>query len=450
MSEDLFGPLTSTTEMRAAVSGRAWLQAMLDAEAALAAAGAAVGLVPADSAAAIAEACRADRFDVAAIAEASVDGGNPVIPLVAALRAAVPGPHADFVHAGATSQDILDTATALVVRRALEILDDDAGAACDACADLAAAHRHTVMPARTLLQQALPTTFGLKAAAWLVALVEAREAVAVVGRRRLAAQLGGAAGTLAAFGDKGLEVLHAYATELSLPEPTLPWHTSRGRVAALAGALGELAGACDKIALDVGLLAQTEVGEAREGGGPGRGGSSTLPHKRNPVGVAAVRAARRRALGQVQVLLAAAAQEHERALGAWPAEWQAISDLLAATAAAVRGTAGLLAGLEVDPARMAANLDLTDGLINAEAVSGALAPEMGRPRAQKLVEEAARRAVEHGSPFRDELLKTDEIADVLDAESIDRLLDPAGYLGATGDLIDRALRTHAHAPKKNS
>jgi 3-carboxy-cis,cis-muconate cycloisomerase len=193
------------------------------------------------------------------------------------------------------------------------------------------------------------------------------------------------------------------------------------------------------------------VGGGPAGGGPGRVGSSTLPHKRNRVGGAAGRAARRRALGQVQVLLAAAAQEHERALGAWPAEWQAISDLLAATAAAVRGTADLLAGLEVDPARMAANLELTDGLINAEAVSGALAPDLGRPRAQKLVEEAARRAVEHGSPFRDELLKTDEIADVLDAEWIDRLLDPAGYLGSADELIDRALRAHAHAaPRENT
>ncbi len=439
MSEDLFAPLSSTAEMRSAVSGPAWLQAMLDAEAALAEAAATVGLASDSSARAIREAARAERFDLAAIAEEAVGGGNPVIPLVKRLRACVPESAANAVHIGATSQDIVDTALVLVVRRAWSVLDAHLVEACRASADLAATHRGTVMAARTLLQHALPTTFGLKAAGWLVALIEARRGGAEVCDRRLAAQLGGAAGTLAAFGDLGLEVAAAFAAGLGLPEPVVPWHTARGRIGELAGALGVVAGACDKVALDIGLLAQTEVDEVREARAEGRGESSTLPHKRNPAGVAAVRAAALRARGQVTVLMAAMAQEHERVLGAWPAEWGAVSELLVAADAAAAGIARVLGGLEVDADRMAANLQLTGGLLSAEAVVGALAPRLGRRRARELVEAAARRAVEQATPFRDELLRSTEVAAALDAGSIDRLLDPVGYLGSSDALIDRAL-----------
>jgi 3-carboxy-cis,cis-muconate cycloisomerase len=299
------------------------------------------------------------------------------------------------------------------------------------------------MVARTLLQHALPTTFGLKAAGWLAALVDARRALAHVCRHRLAAQLGGAAGTLAAFGDRGLDVAADFASGLGLPAPTIPWHTARGRIAELAGALAGVAAACDKIALDVGLLAQTEVGEVTEAPVEGRGGSSALPHKQNPVGVAAVRAARLRALGPVHVLLEATAHEHERALGAWQAEWAAVSDLLLAAGAAASATARLLAGLEVHPDRMAENLARTEGLVNAEAVVGALAPTLGRRRARTLVEAAARQSIARGTPFRDELLKAPEAAQALDSASIDSLLDPAGYLGAADALIGRALADYA-------
>ncbi|MGH9119758.1 MAG: class-II fumarase/aspartase family protein [Acidimicrobiales bacterium] len=439
MSDDLFAALTSTGAMRAAVAGPAWLHAMLDAEVALAEAAAAVGLVDAASARAVRAAALGDDFDLPAIAEAAVDGGNPVIPLVAELRARVPESAADAVHIGATSQDILDTALVLVVRRAWSVLDGHLTEACGAAAELAATHRTTLMAARTLLQQALPTTFGLKAAGWLVALVEAGQALVDLCERRLAGQLGGAAGTLAAFGDRGLEVTAAFAAALGLPEPVLPWHTARGRIGELAGALGVVAGVCDKIALDVGLLAQTEVGEVREARAEGRGGSSTLPHKRNPVGVAGVRAAALRARGQVSVLLAAMAQEHERALGAWPAEWTAVTDVLVAVDAGVAGVADVLGGLEVDADRMAANLELTHGLILAEAVVGALAPTLGGRRARDVVEGAARRALDRSVPFLDELVQAVDVAAVLDEASIDRLLDPAGYLGSTDALIDRAL-----------
>ncbi|MGH9246611.1 MAG: 3-carboxy-cis,cis-muconate cycloisomerase [Acidimicrobiales bacterium] len=445
MADDLFAPLSSTAAMREAVSGRAWLRAMLDAEAALAAACVTAGLVPHDAAAAIREACAADRFDVASIAAEATSGGNPVIPLVRHLRAAVPDSAADFVHYGATSQDILDTALVLVVRRAWSVIDTDLLTAARELAALAAAHRHTVMAARTLLQQALPTTFGLKAAGWLVALVDARGSARAACHDRLRAQLGGGAGTLAAFGTHGLDVVAAFAAALDLPAPALPWPTARGRIGEIGGSLAVLAGTCAKIALDVGLLAQTEVGEARESSGAGRGGSSTLPHKQNPVGVAAVRAAHRHALGHAQVLLGAIDHEHERALGAWHAEWEAVSALLLATGAAVHGTANMVGGLEVDAGRMAANLEITGGLVMAEAVVGALAPGIGRRRARELVEAAARRSIERRAPLREELVKDQEIAARLDSESVDRLLEPTNYLGAYDALIDRALSVFAEA-----
>jgi 3-carboxy-cis,cis-muconate cycloisomerase len=439
MSEDLFAELSSTSEMRTAVSGRAWLQALLDAESALAAACAAAGLIPTVAADAIRVAGRADDFDLEAIATEAVAGGNPVIPVVSHLRARLEGVAADTVHFGATSQDILDTAMVLVVGRAVPLLDRDLARAATASAELADAHRGTLMAARTLLQQALPTTFGLKAARWLDALVDARHGLNHVRRHRLAAQLGGAAGTLASFGDRGVDVASAYARELGLAEPSLPWHTARGRIAELAGAVAVVVGTCDKIALDIGLLAQTEVGEVSERSAAGRGGSSTLPHKQNPVGVASVRAARRRALGPVGVLVSALDHEHERALGAWQAEWDSITQLLMAAASATSGVADILTGLDVHPERMQANLDRTGGLVSAEAVVGGLAPHVGRRRGRDLVEGAAREAIDRGTPLRDELLKLPAVARALDAASIDRLLDPANYLGANDALINRAL-----------
>jgi 3-carboxy-cis,cis-muconate cycloisomerase len=297
------------------------------------------------------------------------------------------------------------------------------------------------MAARTLLQQALPTTFGLKAAGWLVGLVEARQTADEVCQRRLAAQLGGAAGTLAAFGDRGLEVLAAFAEELGLPEPVLPWHTARGRIGELAGALATAAGVCEKVALDIGLLAQTEVGEVSEAPAEGRGSSSSLPHKQNPVGVARVRAAALQARGQAMVLLAAMGQEHERSLGAWPAEWTSVAELLLAVDCAAAGLAELLGGLVIHPDRMAANLELTGGLVSAEAVVGALAGPLGRQPARRVVDAAARRArsTEGRTSFRDELLASTEIAAVMDAATLDRLLDPPNYLGSASDLVDRAI-----------
>ena len=441
----LFGPTFSTDAMREAVSDRAWLQAMLDFEAALAAAEARVGLIPPEAAVAIAGCCRVDRFDVDAIGRATVSAGTPVIPLVRALTAAVPGDAARYVHWGATTQDVVDSAAMLLCKGALDLLVEDLGRVAARCADLAETHRATVMPGRTLMQQALPISFGLKAAGWLAATAAARDRLADLRRRGLAVQLGGAAGTLASLGRDGIDVLHQLSVELDLPEPSIPWHTARGRVAEVGAALGVAAGAMGKVALDIVLLAQTEVSEVAEPSAPGRGGSSTLPHKRNPVGAVEVNACVRRVHALVGVLLGAMVQEHERAAGAWQAEWETLPEAFRLTAAAVDRVREVLDGLEVFPDRMRANLDVTRGLMMSEHVMMALAEHTGRPRAHEVVEAACARAVGAGRHLREELLADPLVSAHLSASEVDAALDPAGYLGSAEAFIDRALDAHRGA-----
>jgi 3-carboxy-cis,cis-muconate cycloisomerase len=420
---------------------------MLDAEAALARAQARAGLISDDDAAAIAAACAADRFDAAAIGVEAAKTGNPVVPLVKALTAAVEGPAAGHVHRGATSQDILDTAAMLVARRALEPLLSDLDAAAEATAALAGEHRETVMAGRTLLQQALPIAFGLKAAGWLVGLDEAAARLREVRRTRLAAQLGGAAGTLASLEGSGPEVLGHFADELGLDEPVLAWHTIRTRPAELAGALGAAAGVIAKVGRDVVLMAQTEVGELREGV-PGRGGSSTLPHKRNPVAAIGAVAAAMRAPGLVAALLGAMAHEHERAAGPWHAEWRPFCELLEAVGSGAAWLHDCLEHLEVDAERMRANLAITHGALLAERVTTTLAPALGRHAAHELVQEAAQEAFAGERPLGEVLGERDEVTEHVDRDALARLLDPADYLGATDELISRALRAHAERGAK--
>jgi 3-carboxy-cis,cis-muconate cycloisomerase len=416
-------------DLRAAVSDRAWLAAMLEAERALANAEAIAGVIPAHAAAAIADRCRPDLFDAARLAEAGRAAGTPVEPLVRELVEAVGGEAAAFVHWGATSQDIMDSAAMLVARRALGIVCARLDAAAASCAELARAHRDTPMAGRTLLQQAVPTTFGLKCAVWLVSLMDARDGLERIRRDRLAAQLGGAAGTLAALGDGAVEVARLYARELELHEPDVPWHADRGRIAELGAALASAAGAAAKIGGDIVLLAQTEVGELAEGAG---GASSTMPHKRNPAASVRAIAAARQARGHASVLLAALDGEHERAAGAWQSEWAALSGALACAGGAVAGAAEALAGLEVFPERMRANLDATGGLVVAERVSHLLAPRLGRTAAHEVV-----RAAAASGSFRWALVADERVG--LDANEIDALLDPAAYTGSAGALADRAL-----------
>ena len=439
MSEDLFGPIFVPDEIRESVGGRAWLQAMLDAEAALAIAEAREGVIPSDAAKTIAGCCDADRFDPEEIGREGRAAGNPVTPLVRSLTAAVPGDAARHVHKGATSQDIVDTAAMLVARQALGLILIEIDGVAAACARLADGHRTTIMAGRTLLQQALPITFGLKAAGWLVAVLEARRRLLTGRESGLAAQLGGAAGTLASLGPAGTRVLREFALELGLAEPVVPWHTARFRIAELGSTLALTAGVLHKLALDVILLAQTEVAEVAEPSDGGRGGSSTLPHKRNPVLAATTVACARRVPSLAQTLQAAMAQEHERAAGAWHAEWETLSDALALTGGAAAATREAMEGLQVYPERMRVNLDATEGLLLAEHVTTIVAERLGRLEAHELVEAAARRAVAGGRSFRDELLAESALREVLSSEEIDAALDPAQYLGSAGEFVGRAL-----------
>ncbi|WP_185049734.1 3-carboxy-cis,cis-muconate cycloisomerase [Thermocatellispora tengchongensis] len=432
---DLFSGTFARGSTAPEVSAAGWLAAMLDVEAALAVAQAGLGLMPPEAAAAIEDACAPERYDVGKLAELAGPAGNPVIPLVAALREQVPPEHRKHVHRGATSQDVNDTAAMLVARRALAPLIADLDAIRDACAALADAHRRTVMAGRTVGQQAVPVTFGLKAAGWLTAL--GRDRAALVGLR-LPVQYGGAAGTLSALGGRGHEVIPRLAAELDLEEPVLPWHTDRTPVAELACALGMTCGTLAKIATDVKLLAQTEVAEAAEPAAPGRGASSAMPHKRNPVGAMSALACAQRVPGLVASVLDGMAQEHERAAGPWQAEWETLGDLLRLTGSAASWMREVLEGLRVDPERMRANLELTGGLPMAEHVVAALG---GGPDARRTVDAACAAAVERGVPLREALIE-ENVA--LTPEEIDAALDPAGYLGSAEVFIDRALAAHHH------
>jgi 3-carboxy-cis,cis-muconate cycloisomerase len=411
-----FDALFVPADVREATGERAWVQAMLDFEVALARAQGQAEL--ADRIAATSPPPLTDRST-----------GTPVPELLEALPSGA--------HRGATSQDVMDTAAVLVTRRTLPLLEAELAGVASACAELADEHRGTPLAARTLLQQALPTTFGLKAAGWLAGVDEARSLLAGV---PLEVELGGAAGTLASLGEDGPQVLSRLAAELDLDEPVLPWHTRRLRVGQLGAALALAAGAVEKIALDLELLAQTEVGEVSESSAGGRGGSSTLPHKRNPVGSARAIACAHGVRGAASILLAVQAQEHERAGGGWQAEWEALSRALALTGGAAAAVREALDGLEVHADRMRANLELTGGLLMSEAVSTALADRLGRSEAKALVGEVARTAADSGRPLRDELIEDARIE--LSAEEIDRVLDPAGYLGSADAFVERALEAH--------
>jgi 3-carboxy-cis,cis-muconate cycloisomerase len=424
------------SDLRAAVSDQAWLTAMLEAERALASAEATVGLIPARVAGPIAERCRPGLFDAEQLAAAGRTAGTPVEPLVRRLTELVGGEAAGYVHWGATSQDIMDSAAMLVTRRALDLILGRLDTVAGSCAGLAEAYRTTPMAARTLLQQAVPTSFGLKAAGWLNATLDARERVADLSARRLAAQLGGAAGTLSALGEHWPAVTREYARELGLAEPELPWHSDRGRVAEIGAGLAVAAGTMAKIGRDVVLLSQVEVGEVVEAAA---GGSSTMPQKRNPVSATLAIACARNARAQAGVLLEALEAEHERAAGAWQAEWPALSGALAATGGAADAVARSLHGLVVRPERMAENLAAGGGLIMAERVAYLLAPERGRLAARDVVAAAAARTHE-GASFRDALAADPQVG--LSHAELDVALDPAGALGAAPELVDRALARH--------
>ncbi|EFE65718.1 3-carboxymuconate cycloisomerase [Streptomyces viridosporus ATCC 14672] len=431
----LLAPGWAGSPAAAETADAAFLRALLDAETALTRAQAALGLVPDEAVAAVTEAAAPGRFDLASLAERARGGGNPVIPLVADLTRAVGEPYGPFVHRGATSQDIMDTATMLVAARTLDPVLADLGRTERALAGLAAEHRDTPMPGRTLTQHAVPTTFGLKAAGWRSLVLDARDRVTAV-RGSLPVQLGGAAGTLAAFtaygADDATALTAAYARELGLRAPLLPWHTLRTPVADLAGCLAFTAGALGKLAADVLTLSRTEIAEVSEGSG---GGSSAMPHKANPVRSTLIAAAARRAPQLAATLYGALAAEDERPAGAWHAEWEPLRDLLRLVGGTARDAAELTEGLRVHPDAMRDHLGLTHGLIVSERLSAELAPVLGRARAKELLTEAAERTRAEGRSLADLLAEEPELTDV----DLGEPTDPAHYTGSAGVLTDRAL-----------
>ncbi|MEU9703617.1 3-carboxy-cis,cis-muconate cycloisomerase [Streptomyces sp. NPDC047981] len=434
----LLAPGRAGSPAEAATGDSAFLRALLDAEAALTRAQAALGHAPAPAADAVTGAADPARFDARDIALRARAGGNPVIPLVADLTAAVPGEWREYVHRGATSQDILDTAAMLVARRTLDLILGDLDRTGRALAALAAAHRDTAMPGRTLTQHAVPTTFGLKAAGWRALALDARDRIRTV-RNSLPAQLGGAAGTLAAFeayGDgadgSAERLVAAYARETGLAVPLLPWHSLRTPIADLAGALAFTAGALGKTAADVLTLSRTEIGEVAEGAG---GGSSAMPHKANPVRATLVAAAARRAPHLAATLYGSLVAEDERPAGAWHAEWEPLRELLRLVGGAARDTAELAEGLRVHADVMRHHLDLTGGSIVSERLSVALAPLLGRARAKELLTELAQRVRAETRTLGELLAEVEELKGL----DLSTLTDPTRCTGSAGALTDRAL-----------
>jgi len=448
---DLLAPLFASAKMRATLSDTATLQRMLDVEAALARAEAAVGIIPKSAVSPIVAACQSKRFDISALGEAAANAGNIAIPLVKALTAEVSKRDkeaARFVHWGATSQDVIDTATVLMLREACVLLDADLSRAIKGFVSLAKKHRDTPMAGRTWLQQALPTTFGLKAAEYAASLARAKIRLRNATDEASVLQFGGAAGTLAALGKKGAAVARALGKELGLVVPPAPWHAHGDRIASAAAAIAIAIGECGKVARDISLLMQTEIGEAFEPAGAGRGGSSTMPQKRNPVLSAQILAASNLAPGLVASLLTGLPQEHERGTGGWQASWLVIPQLLLLASGAFERTAEIATGLEIDKSRMRANLGVSNGLIMAEAVQFALAEKLGRLRAHEILANASKSAISKRKHLKEILREIPEITKIVSGKKLDDLFEPSNYLGETNAFIDAAIASAERALRK--
>jgi len=435
----VLGALYGTDAMRAAMGEQAFLQRMLDVEAALARAQARLGIVPAEAAAAITSAARAERLDLPALAAATRNTGYPVVGLVRQLST-LAGPEAGrWTHWGATTQDIMDTAVVLQMRDGLDLLGADLARLLAALGRMARTHRNTVMAGRTHLQHALPVTFGYKVAVWLSPLITMQERLADLRPRALRLQFGGAVGTLASLGEQGLAVQAELAKELTLGLPDITWHVARDGIADAVCWLGLLCGALSKIATDVMLLMQTELAEVAEPHQPGRGGSSTMPQKRNPIACEYVLAQSRGVHALVPQVLAAMAQDLERGTGPWQAEPLAVPQAFLLAHGALAQALTIAEGLVVDADRMRRNLNSTGGLIVAEAVMMGLAPALGRGEAHHVVNHACDVALAEGIPLAEALLRDPGVAARLPRAEIERLTDPARYLGASGAFIDRVL-----------
>lgn len=430
----VFGTLYGTDAMRAVFDDRAFVMRMVAVEGALARVQGRLGIIPGDAATAIDAAAAGLEPDLTKLAASTAKVGVPVVGVVAQLRAAC-GSAAGFVHWGATTQDIMDTALVLQVQDAIALIQTDLEGCIDALAGLADLHRADVMPGRTHLQHALPITFGLKCASWLQPFLGHAERLSQLTPRVLRVQFGGAVGTLASLGDQGVTVMEALAAELGLAAPPAPWHTARDGVAELVCYLGLLAGSLGKIATDVVLQAQSEVGELAEPHEAGRGGSSTMPQKRNPISSEYILSACRGVQALVPLMLGAMLQDHERATGPWQSEMLTLPQACTLAHGALARTRALLEGLQVDPVKMRANIDITHGAIMAEAAMMGLAPLLGHEEAHHLVQHACDEALQEGIGLAEALGRDDRV----DKAVVARLTDPAGYLGVTDLLIDRVL-----------
>ncbi|HUB94718.1 MAG TPA: 3-carboxy-cis,cis-muconate cycloisomerase, partial [Stellaceae bacterium] len=432
--------LFATAPMRDVFSDRARVQRYLDIEAALARVQARLGIIPAEAADEICRHCHAEEIDMARLKVQTERIGYPVLPVVQQLVGLCRDGLGEWCHWGATTQDITDTATVMQIRAGLALVEQDLDAIAGSLAGLARKHRDTPMAGRSNLQQAVPITFGYKMAVLLAGIDRHRARLKELRPRALVGEFGGAAGNLSSLGTRGLEVQQGLMVELGLGQPEIAWHTMRDRIAEVGCFLGLVTGTLGKLATDVKLMMQTEVEEVYEPFAEGRGSSSTMPQKRNPISSNYITACVAMVRQNVAALLDAMVEDHERATGPWEIEWVAVPEIFLLSAAALAQARFLVAGLEVDPARMRANLDLTRGLIVSEAVMMGLGPHLGRQRAHDLVYDICRAVIATGRPFLDLLAENPEIAAHMNRTALAKLVDPANYLGLAGEMVDRVLK----------
>jgi 3-carboxy-cis,cis-muconate cycloisomerase len=446
----VFRHIFSSESMRQVFSDENRVQCYLDIEAALARVQARLGLIPQRAADEITAKCTLDIIDMDKLKSKTELIGYPVLPVVQQLVAACADHLGEYCHWGATTQDITDTATIMQIRQALSLIEEDLAAISGHLADLARRYRDTPMAGRSNLQQAVPITFGYKVATWLSAIERHQQRLAELRPRVLVGEFGGAAGTLASLGTAGLQVQEGLMAELGLGQPEIAWHTERDRIAEAGCFLGLVTGTLGKIATDVKLLMQTEVGEVFEPYAKDRGSSSTMPQKRNPISSNYIHACVAMVRQLVAALLDAMVEDHERSTGPWEIEWIAVPEIFLLTAGALQQARSLLAGLEVDAARMRANLEITQGQISTEAVMMGLAPYLGRQRAHDLVYDISRQASVSGRSLLDLLAENKEIAASFDRAALAKLLDPAEYLGLSGEMVDRVLERLATTESRKS
>jgi len=436
----VFRDIFTTPAMRAVWSDENRVQKYLDFEAALARAQGKLGIIPNNAAAEIVRHCDATKFDMALLKEKTEKIGYPVLPVVQQLVAMCKGKLGEWCHWGATTQDITDTATIMQIRESLDLIEQDIVGTADALAKLAKKYRDTPMAGRSNLQQAVPITFGYKMATLLGAFERHRERLAQMRKRVLVGEFGGAAGTLSSLGKNGLKVQALLMKELKLGQPDISWHTVRDRIAEVGCFLGLVTGTCGKIAFDVKLLMQTEVEEVQEPFHQGRGSSSTMPQKRNPISSVYITAQTAMVKQFVAALLEAQVEDHERATGPWEIEWIALPEIFMLSAGALAQTRFVVEGMQVNEKKMRQNLDITNGLIMSEAVMMGLGDKLGRNKAHDLVYDVCREVVKTGRPLIDLLIEDKEIGKHVDRKTLEKLTDPANYLGVAGQMVDRVLK----------